>query len=1520
MDFSGLTSNFSVNYSSSSGEITISDGSSSFTIGDSTTSGGHYDATMGGSTDLSFFNVIGSQGDDLITGGAVAPTNSELLTNGDFDGDLSGWTIINPTGGQAPEYSTTFDFVRLNSGDEAAGGDGIAQNFGTVIGETYSTSVDLSQNGGDPGDHTVLIEVLDDNGTVIDSVTTVITQGESDTITLDFVATTATSEIRITNPSSTATVDTDVVITNVSVIGLDPAGATGDDTIDGGAGDDLIAGGGGADSIDGGADNDTIYGDGNTVRESLNYEDLTTAEVRAGATVNTGNVDVTFTSPTESDITLVTFDTASPYTGGVVDDGNGVDPDSVLQSTAGSNAALGEYGWDFSEPVTNVSFNITDLDNFENIQILAYDAEGNPIDVILTPGSNVTVSDSNGDGFDDLAEGSGSGATSSPEQAVTVTIPGPVSSIEAVHTIDSSGGLGIQFTEMFFDVLVPGTGGYNDVIDGGAGDDVIFGEGGDDTITGGTGTDTIEGGAGADSIDGGDGNDTIYGDTQDNSIYGTLNPQNTDNLQDSGGTEANDIRAVDLVGLPNGDVIMITSEPAGGSNDGIATYLINNDPTSANYGEIIGGQIDTLNIGNTSGGTGYNRVEDIETITLSDGSTFVYTADGENDAIGIAELNPDGTLTYQTSVSGSQYDNLSELTSVEVGGQQFLVALAGGSADQMTAFEVNPDGTITQTDAVVDGSGSGENFLNNGGSANASVLESFANSSGETFIIAGGEDDGISLWTLDGAGQFTFQNAREDDQAGAGENDPQGNDLGRDLVSPANTGLTDVDAAVFAEIDGQTYLFTGGTDDDVDIFRIDPDTVNGDGTFDLTLVGHFDNVVNDISAMEFLETDDGPVLVIGGEDSGLRFYSTTVNPDGTVDITLTDTVADGGEGGAELLDSEALDVEGGLLVSASDNDNGVAIIDTGLNPTPQFPGDDTIDGGTGDDALVGGGGSDTFLLGDGFGDDSITGGEDADGLDIDTIDASAINTGGVTVTTTDESGSVVQGSDSADFTEIENFALTDQADSFTAFGTSDVTVDAGGGNDTLQGGSGTNTLSGGDGDDAFEVGFGTDSLDGGAGTDTLSAAESDDPISVTFDGTGSGTFDDLSDDDNGSFTSIEAVQGSGGDDIINATADDGGVLLSGNGGDDTITGGAGDDSLDGGAGADTLTGGAGSDTIAGGAGADTLTGGEGADEFVVDDGGDTITDFDPTTGVDGGGPEDNDYVDLSAYYNQTTLDAWNQANPDNQYHTPLGWLRADQEDNGNLGQAGGLRIMGTDNQPVSSSELLAENTGVVCFTKGTRIATERGEVPVEDLKPGDLVQTLDHGLQPIRWIGARHLSNTELAEQPNLRPIRISPAVMGLPDEERDLVVSPQHRILVTSKIAQRMLDHTEVLIAANKMLELEGVEVAQYESGITYYHMLCDDHEILFANGIPAESLYLGNETLKSLSPEGLEEIYALFPDLAAGNFKPRPCRKILPGGRAKTLCRRHAKNNKPLGGNGVNVLSDIEHSGSIGTPGAGP
>ncbi|QRZ14124.1 Hint domain-containing protein [Paracoccus methylovorus] len=203
---------------------------------------------------------------------------------------------------------------------------------------------------------------------------------------------------------------------------------------------------------------------------------------------------------------------------------------------------------------------------------------------------------------------------------------------------------------------------------------------------------------------------------------------------------------------------------------------------------------------------------------------------------------------------------------------------------------------------------------------------------------------------------------------------------------------------------------------------------------------------------------------------------------------------------------------------------------------------------------------------------------------------------------------------------------------------------------------------------------------------------------------------------------------------------------------------------------------------------------------------------------------------------------------------------------------------------------------VPCFTAGTLILTAHGEVPIEQIRVGDLVQTRDNGLQPVRWIGSRKLSAIELGAMPKLQPIRIRAGALGPDAPRQDLLVSPQHRVLVRSKIAQKMFGASEVLVAAKQLLQLDGFDIATDVSEVTYFHMLFDRHEVVTSNGAETESLYTGPEALKSVGKAAVEEIFALFPQLADPEHVPEPARYLPSGRQARKLGLRHLQNHRPL------------------------
>ena len=278
------------------------------------------------------------------------------------------------------------------------------------------------------------------------------------------------------------------------------------------------------------------------------------------------------------------------------------------------------------------------------------------------------------------------------------------------------------------------------------------------------------------------------------------------------------------------------------------------------------------------------------------------------------------------------------------------------------------------------------------------------------------------------------------------------------------------------------------------------------------------------------------------------------------------------------------------------------------------------------------------------------------------------------------------------------------------------------------------------------------------------------------------------------------------------------------------------------------------DTITGGTGNDTLTGGDGDDVFVYNsgDGDDVITDFNTgnTGGIEDDDQANNDFIDLSAFY------------------THLGELRADLADNGILDQSvgdftdntalgGSLTFTG-----VPGSDLTFDNTNVACFTRGTLIESVDGPVPVEALRKGMRLKTLDNGNRLVRAVLRR-----EVDAQCDLAPIHISAGALG---NARDLLVSPAHRMLISDWRGQMLFGADEVLVSAANLVRGDLIYRVP-QPRITYYHILMDSHEIIFAEGAATESFHLTREAAEAVEYGYSEEdavaaeIARVFPELLA-------------------------------------------------------
>ncbi|WP_068111491.1 Hint domain-containing protein [Tropicimonas marinistellae] len=327
-------------------------------------------------------------------------------------------------------------------------------------------------------------------------------------------------------------------------------------------------------------------------------------------------------------------------------------------------------------------------------------------------------------------------------------------------------------------------------------------------------------------------------------------------------------------------------------------------------------------------------------------------------------------------------------------------------------------------------------------------------------------------------------------------------------------------------------------------------------------------------------------------------------------------------------------------------------------------------------------------------------------------------------------------------------------------------------------------------------------------------------------------------------------------------------------GDDILDGGAGDDVLFGQKGDDTLIGGAGSDKAFGGVGNDTFIGdagqpGAGADLMVGGDDKDTFTGVDIGDVIRGGaGGVDQDTLDLRG-------------------SGPIRLVNIRPDSDGN-GFDGTVEFLDAPGGHVSGRAHFTNiETIIPCFTPGTRIATPTGEKLVEQLTAGDKVLTRDNGVQQIRWYGQKRIDYAKLGGLPHLQPVLIQAGALGGGLPEQDMLVSPNHRMLVTNDRASLYFDDHEVLIAAKHLVDNRGIRSLR-TSITTYIHFMFDQHEVVLANGAWSESFQPGSHSMRGLGNAQRDEILALFPDLATekGQGGYAAARKTLKRHEAVLLC----------------------------------
>lgn len=196
----------------------------------------------------------------------------------------------------------------------------------------------------------------------------------------------------------------------------------------------------------------------------------------------------------------------------------------------------------------------------------------------------------------------------------------------------------------------------------------------------------------------------------------------------------------------------------------------------------------------------------------------------------------------------------------------------------------------------------------------------------------------------------------------------------------------------------------------------------------------------------------------------------------------------------------------------------------------------------------------------------------------------------------------------------------------------------------------------------------------------------------------------------------------------------------------------------------------------------------------------------------------------------------------------------------------------------------------VSFARGTMITLATGQQkPVEQLKRGDKVLTRDHGPQALRLLG-----RASVRAHGAFAPVVILAGTLG---NSGDLIVSQHHRMFIYQRKRIPGLPTSELLVQAKHLVDDENVFIRE-GGAVDYFSLVFDHHEIIYAEGIPAESLMVNDATVSRLPPEIASELAASFPGLAqVQHFGTEASRQFLSEVGPGALFHPSARRRPPTG-----------------------
>lgn len=987
------------------------------------------------------------------------------------------------------------------------------------------------------------------------------------------------------------------------------------------------------------------------------------------------------------------------------------------------------------------------------------------------------------------------------------------------------------------DATLPGEGPDDDIVNALGGDDVIEAGAGDDEIYGGSGADTIDGGTGDDEIyadggytgpggntgrevfkwdlapdpdDGGDvddGDDLTWGFTQDT---GSVTVSFETLRQDPGTTtefsdEANTLDGIDTGALTPDPYSALESATDGMSSE--AYYRLSFSEAVENVQFRINDIDDADQVQVWAWDALGNQIE----VSLT-GGAHVTLVDG------------DFIPGNDTAVSNGGTSNAADAS------HSVLVEIEGPVAQiKVIHKQTTPeDSDISISDVYFDGT-----VFDNGPDGDDVV----DGGDGDDMIVGGGGNDDLT----GGDGSDNVDGGDGDDTI-----DTSGSTPLPDRGFPEYMGLPEVPADDDAFDDRDTV--DGGAGNDTITTGDDEDTIYGGSGDDVIDGGLDDDTIDGGADNDTIVGGEGADTIDGGTGDDTIYGG--LDPAFPDSLNILDDGSDGNDPDPDPTNGmDVIHGGAGNDVIYGQDDNDELFGDDG---------DDFIDGGIDEDAIRGGAGNDVLIGGQGA--DDIAGGDDADDILTGVGDVVRGGEGG-----DDNDTLIVSGLASVDFDETdptgESGTITYYDDELNEIGTSEFSEIE---NVHVVGTPSATSDAGERPVNEDPDGPGAQGIDG-----VVEGTSFDDVIDLDYLGDPEGDRVDNDDARPPLVGDQDIIVGLAGDDIINGRLDND-LILGGSGGD-TIDGNEGDDIVFAGSGDDVVNGSEGNDAIDGGSGDDILDGGEGSDIVSGGDGDDTISgsNGNPTDGPDllAGGDDDDLFIDVGQgdfvfggedadLLDVDVLDLTGAAEAVN----PGGTLTVELD--GFNPENGVVRFFDSGGAETGTVQFFGIETVIPCFTPGTLIATPKGERRVEDLQVGDRIITRDNGIQQIRWLGTRTLNTRELAHAPHLNPVRIRQGALGNGLPERDMLVSPNHRVLVANDKTALYFDDSEVLVAAKHLTGVDGIDVVE-SMEVTYIHFMFDQHEVVLSDGAWTESFQPGDLTLGSMGNAQRNEILELFPEL---------------------------------------------------------